>query len=168
MGGHVDPSVIEELKIFTGEDSLKNDPLAVKQIIDVINDDQDVVFIKEFIDLIKRSERKKRKRKQEREIVKAEIKKKYVKPTKKLNDKNLKVSKKNYSLLKINLHKFDLQTMVNKHQYFDLNKTTEDQIFSKIIEGLPKNNEEYYIKHSDGSPVFTVMRETKWKVMTEK
>ena len=51
--------------------------------------------------------------------------------------------------------------MLNKPQVFDLNMTTEDQIFDKIIEGLPANNDEYYIKHSDTSQIFTVKKESK-------
>ena len=51
--------------------------------------------------------------------------------------------------------------MINKPQLFDLNKTTEDQIFDKIIEGLPVDNDEFYIKYTAGSPVFTVKTEPK-------
>ena len=118
--------------------------------------------------MTKREERKKRKRKQKLEILKTEIKKKYVKPTKKLNAKNLKIAKKNSILLKKNLYKFDLKTMLNKPQFFYLTKTTEDQIFDKIIEGIAANNDEYYIKHSDGSSVFTVKKEPKWRVKKEQ
>ena len=36
---------------------------------------------------------------------------------------------------------------------------TEDQIFDKIMEGLPAGNDEYYIQHSPGLAIFTVKRE---------
>ena len=52
--------------------------------------------------------------------------------------------------------------MINKRQFFYLNETTEDQIFDKIIEGLPADNREFYIKHTAGSPVFKVKTEPKW------
>ena len=58
--------------------------------------------------------------------------------------------------------------MLNKPQSFDLNKTTEDQILDKIIEGIPTNNNEYYIEHSEGSSAFTVKKEPKWRVKKEK
>ena len=61
-----------------------------------------------------------------------------------------------------------LKTMLNKPQFFYLTKTTEDQIFDKIIEGIAANNDEYYIKHSDGSSVFTVKKEPKWRVKKEQ
>ena len=122
-------------------------------------------FIKEIIDLTKREKRKKRKRKQKIEIIKTEKKKKKVK---KLNDKNLKLAKKNSKLLKKNLYKFDLNTMLNKPQYFDLGMTTEDQIFDKIPEGIPANNDEYYIEHSDKSQIFTVKGEPKREVKKER
>ena len=52
--------------------------------------------------------------------------------------------------------------MINKLQFFDLSEGTEDQIFDKIIEGLPADNDEFYMKHAAGSPVFTVKNELKW------
>ena len=58
--------------------------------------------------------------------------------------------------------------MLNKLQYFDLIMTIEDQIFDKIIEGIPANNSEYYIKHSDKSLAFTVKREPEWKAKKER
>ena len=36
---------------------------------------------------------------------------------------------------------------------------TEDQIFDKIIEDLPADNDEYYIQQSPGSEIFNVKRE---------
>ena len=44
--------------------------------------------------------------------------------------------------------------MLNKPQFFYLNETMENQIFEKIIEGIPANNDEYYIEHWEGSSVF--------------
>ena len=52
--------------------------------------------------------------------------------------------------------------MINKPQFFDLNETTEDQIFDKIIEDFPADSDEFYIKHTAGSLVFTVKTEPKW------
>ena len=51
---------------------------------------------------------------------------------------------------------------------FNLSVTNEDQVFDKIIEGIPRNNDEYYILDTDGSPVFTVTKESKWKVKKER
>ena len=49
--------------------------------------------------------------------------------------------------------------MLNKGQLFDLTKTSEDQIVDKIIEGIPKDNDEYYIQHPPRTNVFTVRKE---------
>ena len=57
-------------------------------------------FIKEVIDLIKHKNRKKRKRKQKQEMAKKVKKQKFVKPTKQLNNKALKIARKNSELLK--------------------------------------------------------------------
>ena len=58
--------------------------------------------------------------------------------------------------------------MLKIPQFFDLNLTDKDQIFDKTIEGLPKNNDKYYVEHSDGSVAFTVKTEPKWKVKKER
>ena len=58
--------------------------------------------------------------------------------------------------------------MLNKPEFFYLNETTEDQIFDKIIEEIPANNNKYYIEHLEGSSVFTVKREPKWRVKKNK
>ena len=50
------------------------------------------------------------------------------------------IGKRNSKLIKKNLYKFDLKTMLNEPQYFDLTETTKDQIFDKIIEGIPDND----------------------------
>ena len=42
--------------------------------------------------------------------------------------------------------------MLNNPQCFDMNETTKDQIFDKIIEGVPANNDNYFTEHSEGSP----------------
>ena len=57
--------------------------------------------------------------------------------------------------------------MLNQPQYFDLNQSTEDQIFDKIIEGVP-DNDTYYIKHRAQSPTFTIKVDEKWKRKKEK
>ena len=49
--------------------------------------------------------------------------------------------------------------MLNKGLLFYLNKTTEDQIMDKIMEGLTKDNDEFYINHTPGTNVFTVCKE---------
>ena len=49
--------------------------------------------------------------------------------------------------------------MFNKGQLFDLNKTSEDQIIDAIIEGIPKDKDEFYIRHEPGTNVFTVRKE---------
>ena len=58
--------------------------------------------------------------------------------------------------------------MLNKPQFFDMNETTEDQMFDNIIEGIPANSNEYYIEHSEGSSVFKVKKEPKWRVIKEQ
>ena len=50
--------------------------------------------------------------------------------------------------------------MLNKPQFFDLSQTTEDQIFDKMIEGLPVDNDENYTQLNPGLAIFTVRRET--------
>ena len=56
--------------------------------------------------------------------------------------------------------------MLNQPQYFDLNQSTEDQIFDEIIEGVPADNNTNYLKDRGGSPTFTVYK--KWKRKKEK
>ena len=77
----------------------------------------------------------------------------------KLNDKEKILLAENSKKLKKNLYKFHLKTMLNKPQFFDLSQTTEYQIFDKIMECLPADNDEYYIQHSPGLAIFTVKRE---------
>ena len=84
-----------------------------------------------------------------------------------MSDNVARIGKINSELLNFNLHEFDLKTMLNQPQYFDLNQSTEDQIFDKIIEGVP-DNDTYYIKHRARSPTFTVKVDKKWKRKKEK
>ena len=49
--------------------------------------------------------------------------------------------------------------MLNKGQLFHFTKKTEDPIFNKIIEGIRKDNDDYYIQHTPGTNVFTVRKE---------
>ena len=79
----------------------------------------------------------------------------------KINDQQKKLSIENSKTFKKNLYKFDLKTMLNKPQFFYLSQTTEDQIFDKIIEGLPADNDEYYIQHCPGLTIFTVKIESR-------
>ena len=78
-----------------------------------------------------------------------------------LNNRQRKIAKQNSCDLAKNGYRFDLRAMLNKRQYFDLNKTTEDQIFDKIIEGLPHDSDEYYIKHDPESEIFIIKRDKK-------
>ena len=57
--------------------------------------------------------------------------------------------------------------MLNQPQYFNLNISTEEQIFDKIIEGVP-DNYMYYIKYRVESPTFTVKVDKKRKIKKEK
>ena len=92
MGGVITGSILKDLVNVKEYDEVKSKPKIVKEIIDLINDDNDLRFIKEIIDLTMCENRKKRKRKQTIKIIKTEKeKKKNVKPTKILNDKNLKI-----------------------------------------------------------------------------
>ena len=75
-----------------------------------------------------------------------------------LNARQRKIAKQNSCDPATNKYKFDLKTMLNKPQCFDLNKTTEDQIFDKIIEGSSQDNNEYYIKHIPGTEIFIVKK----------
>ena len=133
MGGVIQGSMLKELQMFDGGVDVENKHKIVKEIIDLTNDDDNLKFIKEIIDMTKHKKRKKRKRKQEIQIIKTEKKKKMVK---KLDNKKLKIARKNSELLKKNLYKFELNTMLNKPQYFNLGMPTKNQIFDKIIEGL--------------------------------
>ena len=42
---------------------------------------------------------------------------------------------------------FSPQKIIKKDLVFNINKTKEEQIIDKIIEGLPKDNNEFYIAH---------------------
>ena len=80
-------------------------------------------------------------------------------PRKRLQEKATKIAQNNSKLIGKNKYKFNVKEMLNKGQLFDLNKTTKDQIMDKIIEGLPKDNDDNYINHTPGTNVFTVRKE---------
>ena len=70
--------------------------------------------------------------------------KKKRKTKKKLSENYLQLAKKNSELMKLNLYKFNVKTILNIPQYLDLNETAEDKIFDKIIEGVLADNDRYY------------------------
>ena len=78
---------------------------------------------------------------------------------KRLQEKATKIAQNNSKLIAKNKYKFNVKELLNKGQLFDLNKTTEDQIMDKIMEGLPKDNDEFYINHTLGTNVFKVRKE---------
>ena len=80
-------------------------------------------------------------------------------PRQRLNEKVREIAIGNSQKIKKENYKFDLKSILNKGQLLDLNKTSEDQIFDKIIEGIPKDNDELYIPHTPGTNIFTVRKE---------
>ena len=42
---------------------------------------------------------------------------------------------------------------------FNFKKTSEEQILDKIIDSLPKDNDEYYVNHKKRKNVFTVRKD---------
>ena len=70
--------------------------------------------------------------------------KKKRKTKKKLSENYLQLAKKNSELMKLNLYKFNVKTILNIPQFLDLNETAEDKIFDKIIEGVLADNDRYY------------------------
>ena len=62
-----------------------------------------------------------------------------------LNEKVREIATANSQKRKKENFKFDFKNMLNKGQLFDLTKTNEDQIFYQIIEGIPKDNDEFHI-----------------------
>ena len=75
-------------------------------------------------------------------------------PRQRLNEKAREIAIGNSGKIKKENYKFDLKNMLNKGQLFDLTKTSEDQILDRIIEGIPKDNDEYYVQHTPGTNVF--------------
>ena len=119
-------------------------------------------FVSETINLTKRKRRKNKRKKDLKDKTKSK------KQRIKISDNAARISKINSELLNFNLYEFDLKTMINQPQYFDLNQSTEDQVFDKLIESVPADNDMYYIKHRAGSPTFTVKVGKKWKRKKEK
>ena len=76
-----------------------------------------------------------------------------------MQQKNWKIATENFRMIKENKYKFNLTEMLNKGQLFDLNKTSEEQIMDKIIEGLLQDNGKFYIKHMPGTNAFTAKKE---------
>ena len=73
-------------------------------------------------------------------------------PRKGLQEKDKKVAQSNSKLIGKNKYKFNVKEMLSKGRFFGLNKTAEN----KIMEGLPKGNDEFYINHTPSTNVFTV------------
>ena len=80
-------------------------------------------------------------------------------PRQRLNEKVREIAIGNSQKIKKENYKFDFKNVLNKGQLFDLTKTSEDQIFDKIIEGIPKDNDKFYIPHTPGTNIFTVRKE---------
>ena len=62
-------------------------------------------------------------------------------------------------MLKKRSFNFSPKKILNKNLIFNINKTKEGQIMDKIIEGLSKDNNEFYIEHKPGTNVFTLRKE---------
>ena len=152
-----DPKFIKEIIDLTKNNDLE----FLKEVIDLKKADSDVEFVSETIDLTRKKRRKNKKKKDPKDKTKSE------KQRKKIRDNAARIGKINSDLLNFNLYEFDLKTMLNQSQFFDLNQSTEDEIFDKIIEGVPDNGT-YYIKHRVGSPTFTVQVDKKWKRQKEE
>ena len=80
-------------------------------------------------------------------------------PRQRLNEKASEIAIGNSGKIRKEKYKFDLKNMLNKGQLFDLTKASEDQILDRIIEGIPKDNDEYYVQHTPGTNVFMVRKE---------
>ena len=52
----------------------------------------------------------------------------------------------------------DPKKFLEKPLTFNLKKTSGDQIIDKIIDGLPKDNDEYYVDHKKGTDVFALRK----------
>ena len=80
-------------------------------------------------------------------------------PSQRLQEKAKTIASDNSQSIKKDKYEFNFKKCLTKVRFFYLNKTTEDQIMDKIMEGLPKDNDEFYINHTPGTNVFTVRKE---------
>ena len=54
---------------------------------------------------------------------------------------------------------FSPEQFLNKTVLFDISKVNEGKIINRIIENLPKDNDELYIVHEPGSNAFSLRHE---------
>ena len=80
-------------------------------------------------------------------------------PRQRLNENAREIAISNSQKIKKENYKFASISMLNKGQVFGLTKTCKDQIFDKKIEGIPKDNDEFYIQHTLRKNDFTVRKE---------
>ena len=54
---------------------------------------------------------------------------------------------------------FSPQEIIKKDLTFDMNKTKLEKIMDKIIEGLPKDKDEFYIEYKPSTNIFALRKE---------
>ena len=54
---------------------------------------------------------------------------------------------------------FSPEQFLNKTVLFDISKVNEGKIINRIIENLPKDNDELYIVHEPGTNAFSLRHE---------
>lgn len=79
-------------------------------------------------------------------------------PEERLERKMKKITEGSSASLLHNLE-FNPADCINKPLVFNLKKTREDQIIERIIENLPKDNDEYYIEHRKDSNMFMIKQD---------
>ena len=80
-------------------------------------------------------------------------------PRQRLQKTIKKIAEENSDMLEKESFNFSPQKIIKKDLVFDIYKTKEKQIIEKIIEGLPKDNNEFYIEHQPDTSVFTLRKE---------
>ena len=81
-------------------------------------------------------------------------------PEERLERKKKKITEGSSASLLHNLE-FNPPDCINKPLVFNLKKAREDQIIERIIENLPKDNDEYYIEHRKDSNMFMIKQDPK-------
>ena len=79
-------------------------------------------------------------------------------PEERLERKMKKITEGSSASLLHNLE-FNPPDCINKPLVFNLKKAREDQIIERIIENLPKDNDEYYIEHRKDSNMFMIKQD---------
>ena len=69
--------------------------------------------------------------------------------------KEQKVAVKNSEAL-VPDFEFDLEEILDKSLLFDLKKTSQEKILERLIANLPEGNDQYYVKHREGTNSFQV------------